>query len=193
MTRRISTLFGVSLALTTILAGHSVTADTITETEPNDTIATANQLIGATNDLGALGTLSTNTDYDTFRFSVTSPGTVQINAFGSLSGGGLTLDNADIFFFDANGKLVGLDSAGGIHNGQLILPNLADGVYYTTVFSGDKPRGSYQGTYRLDVSGTGGAIVGGSAAPVPEASTTFSFGLLLALGGLAVMARKKNA
>ena len=178
--------------LAATLVGHSAKADTITETEPNDTLATANQLIGATNDLVALGTLSTDSDIDTFRFSVTSPGTVQINAFGSLSGGGLTLDNANLFLFDAGGKIIGFDPAGGIHNGQIVLPNLADGIYYTTVFSSNNPRGSYQGTYRLDVYGTDGAIVSGSAAPVPEASTTLSFGLLLALGGVAIAVRKKK-
>jgi len=198
--RKLSILFGLSAALIAVTASHHVLADTITETEPNDSVATANQLIGTTNDLVALGAINdigTHPDIDVFRFSVTSPGTVQINAFGSLSGGSLTLDNVDLLALNnqgSQGQIIGQDISGGVHNGQITLTNLADGVYYAAVFSGDNPKGTHQGTYRLDVYGTGGAVVSGVAAPIPEASTTVSFGLLLALGlgGVVFVAHKKR-
>ncbi len=74
--------------------------------------------------------------------------------------------------------------------------HLTDGTPATFAFSSaDAPQGG-----QLAVSGQGSTastvfpttVAGPGMAPVPEASTTVSFGLLLALGGLAVVAARRK-
>jgi len=61
------------LILVCVLATGSAVADTISEIEPNDTIATANLTYGS-NSLGIVGSLSPATDQDCFSFVVTKLG-----------------------------------------------------------------------------------------------------------------------
>ena len=63
----------MGLTLTGICMIGPAAADTITETEPNDTLATANLTFGV-NGLAILGTLSPATDQDFFSFAVTALG-----------------------------------------------------------------------------------------------------------------------
>lgn len=63
-----------------------------------------------------------------------------------------------------------------------------------TLAAGDTLDFAVGGSFSYDDSGLAATITGMSNAPVPEASTTVSFGLLLALGfgGIALSARKKS-
>ncbi len=159
-------------------------ADTIAETEPNDYLATANQLLGFGNELVALGESNYLSDVDTFSFLVTAPGGVRIDALGSAFGGGLTLPNPVLFALapggpTGQGTIIAFDLGEIGGNARLNL-TLEPGLYYAAAASGTSALGSY----RLEVRGVGGVVEGTA---IPESGTgALLAGGLLPLAGAAV-------
>lgn len=123
--------------------------------------------------LDGFGSGSLTDLYDVFALQG-APGTVGLSQ--SVS----TVDPADIFDVVAP-SLVGYDlstSFGPVTGRVVSNPNRAFG----TTLGDLKFTGFGQGTFTAD-----------TAPPVPEASTTVSLGLLLALGGLVAAAKRKKA
>ena len=163
------------VCLTAFAGARPSFADTIVEVEPNDDPLFFNDLIGTNNELIALGSVNHHTpdpsgaDLDSFRFLVTAPGTVQINAFGQLAGGGLTAPDTLLLLLDEQHLLAGLDFApvGQTLYNARIAEALTPGTYFAVVTAGS----ATGGTYRLEVRGLGAARVVGPAQAIPEPGT----------------------
>lgn len=185
-----------ALALAGLVGAGPVFAQTtINESEPNNTIPTADQLAGV-NFLQAIGTITAG-DLDVFSFAVTTPGTVLLQLQGAPSGVG-TLSDPFLSLFSGTGVFIAEndDSFGSLES--LIFINLPVGTYLA-VAEAFSP--TQTGTYLLSVAtvtspatGPGATVVGtATVAAIPEPGTI----ALLALGALplagAVVRRRRAA
>jgi hypothetical protein len=160
-------------------------ADAILETEPNDTIATANPLLG-NNLLDAFGRLNASGDRDHFSFRVITQGLVRVDLFSAFSA--LPVNNPRVAVFDEFGAFIieaGIIGTGDFTGSSYGLSS--PGTYYARVRS----ETNSTGVYRLVLAngeGSDGAVIAGTAT-VPEPTTIMLLGT--GIVGVALKVRKR--
>ncbi len=184
ITRKQASVALATLTLFGLASVRPAAADTISESEPNNSIATANGLVGV-NDLRATGTINPGTDFDYFSFNVTAPGAVLLQLLGADTRDG-TLEDPFLSLFNASGTLVGADDDTGIGLNSLLLTNLGTGTYFARAeaFPGSGT-GSYLFIASVAPSGQTPARIEGTAIPEPGTYALLASGLLPLVGAVA--------
>lgn len=139
--------------------------------DAGDTLLTANDIVGPTGDnlTNITGTISSSTDFDLFRFSITDTTVFSATTVGT----GGTLSDTQLFLFNANGFGVAAnDDSVGLRStlpvGNALYATLLPGDYFLAIAGYDRDPVSIAGEIFPDTpfSGVNGPTGPGGAFPI---------------------------
>ncbi len=154
----------------------------IVETEPNNSIATADVITPGVipySDTGDIRLTAGDVDY----FSLGLPSSVALSVIATPLAGSFTIPDTYLGLFDAQGNVLALNDDAGPGTGSLLMYEItAPGTYYigVTGTGDDLWQGNHTqaGNYQLTVS----------VSPVPEPASMAALGL----GALGLIRRRRN-
>jgi len=189
-------VFVIGIALVTFGTTNIAAAATVTESEPNNSRATANLTLG-TDTLTIDGTLNPSTDQDFFSFSVTRLG---VPSPGFSTAVRFLVSSTSSYTFAVIDPLGNTIVSGNFNEPRTIdfNPAAIGGIgTYTIEMAGNSPSSS--GRYEISIFGVsdGGGqppviagSAGGTPAAVPTLSTVGILGLLVLVAALTALLRR---